>query len=271
MVKKSGLGRGLGALIKETEDKKVGLQEIDLNLISPRKDQPRKVFDKDALDQLASSIKEHGVLQPIVVRKVGEGYELIAGERRFRASKEAGLNRIPAIIKEADDSLVRELSIIENIQREDLNPVEEAMAYKSFMEEFNLTQAQVAEKLGKSRSYVANITRLLKLDEETKKYLVDGEITSSQARTLLSIEDEKKRKAQLEKLLSKAANVRDLEKVARAKSPKKEDIFVKDLEERLTEIFATQVRLNKSKKGGKIEIKYYSLDDLDRILEIIEK
>ena len=268
MVRKKGLGRGLDALIPQNiieTTSSDSIVNIELSKIIRREDQPRTHFEKDKIRELANSIKEYGVISPIIVRKKDEKYEIIAGERRFLASLETGLSEIPAIVKEMEDSEVAEVSLIENIQREDLNAVEEAVAYKNLMENYNLTQKELADKLSKSRSYIANTLRLLNLDELSLEHLKKGNITSSQARSLLAIDDMKKRKALLDKLLSKKTNVREIEKVSKETDP-----FLLDLQNRFLEKFSTKVRIKPRRKGGSIEIEYLSNEDLERIMEILE-
>lgn len=268
MVRKKGLGRGLDALIPQNiidTTSSDSIVNIELSKIVRRKDQPRTHFEKDKINELANSIKEYGVISPIIVRKKDDKYEIIAGERRFLASTQAGLTDIPVIVKEMEDKEVREVSLIENIQREDLNAVEEAEAYKSLMESYELTQKELADKLSKSRSYVANTLRLLNLDDTSLEHLKNKEITSSQARSLLAIDDTKKRRSLLNKLLAKKTNVREIEKVS-----KSEDPFLTDLQNRFVEKFSTKVKIKPMRKGGKIEIEYLSNDDLERIMEVLE-
>ena len=212
-MKKKGLGRGLSSLLKEEDfitDE--NLLTVELNKLMAREDQPRKNFDDDSLEELATSIKADGVIQPIVVRKVGDKYEIIAGERRFRASKLAGLEKVPIVVKNVSDRKARELALVENIQREDLNPIEEAISLKTLMEEYKLTQQELSDIVGKSRSYIANNLRLLNLSDYIKDYLIRGELSPSQGRTLLSLETEEERKKYLDKLLVKEVNIRDVEK-----------------------------------------------------------
>ena len=271
MAKRKGLGKGLGALLPEIEEKEeISSSEIEVEKIYPRADQPRKEFDKDALENLKESILEHGVLQPILLRKAGEGYEIIAGERRFRAAKLAGLKKVPVLVKELEDQAVEEISLIENIQRDDLNPIEEAEAYQQLLDKYTYTQQDLSDRLGKSRSYIANNLRLMKLDEKSKEHLRKGDITSSQGRTLLSIKDEKERQEYLDKLLNKTINIREMEKAARKKTTVKEDPFKQDLENKLLEVFGTKVTITPKRKGGKIEIEYLSNEDLERIINIME-
>ena len=267
-MKKKGLGRGLSSLLKEDDfitDE--NLLTVDLDKLKARENQPRKNFDDDSLEELANSIKADGVIQPIVVRKVGDKYEIIAGERRFRASKLAGLEKVPIIVKNVSDRKARELALVENIQREDLNPIEEAISLKTLMEEYKLTQQELSDIVGKSRSYIANNLRLLNLSDYIKDYLIRGELSPSQGRTLLSLETEEERKKYLDKLLVKEVNIRDVEKKAKQSKNKTEDIFIKDICERLTEVLDAKVKIHEKKKGGQIEISYLNEADLQRIID----
>ena len=267
-MKKKGLGRGLSSLLKEDDfitDE--NLLTVDLDKLKAREDQPRKNFDDDSLEELANSIKADGVIQPIVVRKVGDKYEIIAGERRFRASKLAGLEKVPIVVKNVSDRKARELALVENIQREDLNPIEEAISLKTLMEEYKLTQQELSDIIGKSRSYIANNLRLLNLSDYIKDYLIRGELSPSQGRTLLSLETEEERKKYLDKLLVKEVNIRDVEKKAKQSKNKNEDIFIKDICERLTEVLDAKVKIHEKKKGGQIEISYLNEADLQRIID----
>lgn len=267
-MKKKGLGRGLSYLLKEEDfitDE--NLLTVDLDKLKAREDQPRKNFDDDSLEELANSIKADGVIQPIVVRKVGDKYEIIAGERRFRASKLAGLEKVPIVVKNVSDRKARELALVENIQREDLNPIEEAISLKTLMEEYKLTQQELSDIVGKSRSYIANNLRLLNLSDYIKDYLIRGELSPSQGRTLLSLETEEERKKYLDKLLVKEVNIRDVEKKAKQSKNKTEDIFIKDICERLTEVLDAKVKIHEKKKGGQIEISYLNEADLQRIID----
>ena len=267
-MKKKGIGRGLGSLLREEDfitDE--NLLTVELNKLMAREDQPRKNFDDDSLEELANSIKADGVIQPIVVRKVNDKYEIIAGERRFRASKLAGLEKVPVVVKNVTDRKARELALVENIQREDLNPIEEAISLKTLMEEYKLTQQELSDIIGKSRSYIANNLRLLNLSDYIKEYLIRGELSPSQGRTLLSLETEEERKKYLDKLLVKEVNIRDVEKKAKQSKNKNEDIFIKDICERLTEVLDAKVKIHEKKKGGQIEISYLNEADLQRIID----
>lgn len=267
-MKKKGLGRGLGSLLRDEDfitDE--NLLTVDLDKLMAREDQPRKSFDDDSLKELANSIKADGVIQPIVVRKVDDRYEIIAGERRFRASKLAGLEKVPVVVKNVTDRKARELALVENIQREDLNPIEEAISLKTLMEEYKLTQQELSDIIGKSRSYIANNQRLLNLSDHIKEYLIRGELSPSQGRTLLSLETDEERNKYLDKLLVKEVNIRDVEKKAKQSKNKTEDIFIKDICERLTEVLDAKVKINEKKKGGQIEISYLNEADLQRIID----
>ena len=267
-MKKKGLGRGLGSLLRDEDfitDE--NLLTVDLDKLMAREDQPRKSFDDDSLKELANSIKADGVIQPIVVRKVDDRYEIIAGERRFRASKLAGLEKVPVVVKNVTDRKARELALVENIQREDLNPIEEAISLKTLMEEYKLTQQELSDIIGKSRSYIANNLRLLNLSDHIKEYLIRGELSPSQGRTLLSLETDEERNKFLDKLLVKEVNIRDVEKKAKQSKSKTEDIFIKDICERLTEVLDAKVKINEKKKGGQIEISYLNEADLQRIID----
>lgn len=286
--KKRGLGKGLSALIgeksilddigddygKESTDQ---VQQIPLDNIVAKEDQPRKEFDKSSLKELAESIKVHGVIQPILVRKKEDKYEIIAGERRFRASRLVGLKEIPAIIMDADKEDAAKLALIENIQREDLNPIEEAMAYKHLLEEFRLTQEEVAKTIGKSRSYIANSLRLLNLEEKVIEYLYNGDLTTGHGKVLLAVKDKKQQLSLAEKIVTEGLNVRETEKEVKKLNKKKpskrttreRDPYIIDLEEQLMRSLGTKVRLTMGKKNGKIEIEYYGMEDLERILEML--
>lgn len=284
---KKGLGKGLGVLLTATEtvaspqntsdDAVVELKIID---IEPNAEQPRKKFDDEHLAFLAESIKEHGVISPILVCKSDNGYyKIIAGERRWRASKLAGKKTIPAIVKDYDQMKVYEVSLIENLQRQDLNPVEEALGYKKLIDDFDLTQDQIAKKLSKSRSSIANSLRLLSLSEEVLGLLENGSISTGHAKILAGI-DNAKIQTELAKLVAEnSLTVRELENLikkseGKKKKPKKEDINTmlafEDLEKRIADIFATKVKITSSKGKGKITIDYYSNDDLERITKLLE-
>lgn len=291
---KRGLGKGLKALIPPVplvEENNKDIQWIDLNLIKPNEYQPRRTMDNEKLIELAESIKEHGVVQPIIVRRIDEGkFEIVAGERRWRACQLAEMDKIPAIIKDYSAQQVSEIALIENIQREDLNPIEEANAYKTLIEEFKLTQADLSKKIGKSRPYITNILRLLSLSNEVKSLLAEGQISIGHARALLSIQDENIQQEIAYRIIDENLSVRQVEKMVsdlnknneennlqegKDKSQQKineiasTDPLINDVEEKLQNIFGTKVQLKYKTGKGKIEINYYSDDELDRILEII--
>ena len=291
-VKRRGLGKGLDSLIpdhktvktterkkQEVEEKKEGEQLININKIEPNHEQPRRNFEEDSLLELADSIKQFGVLQPLIVQKRHDYYEIIAGERRWRAAKMAGIKEIPVIIKEYTKREAVEIALIENIQRENLNPIEEAMAFKRLLTEFSLKQDEVAERVSKSRTTVTNSMRLLKLDERVQQMIVDDMISTGHARTLLAIEDHEEQYNLANKIFDEKLSVRETEKLIKElKNPKKEkekkviehDFIYKDLEERMKTVMGTKVHVNPKTKGkGKIEIEYYSDEELERIFELI--
>ena len=289
-VKKNGLGKGLDSLIvnKQGTAKKADHKSdesgvmVNINKVEPNREQPRKNFDEDALMELSDSIKQFGVLSPLLVQDKGTYYEIIAGERRWRAAKMAGLKEVPVIIRNLTDQEIVEISLIENIQREDLNPIEEALAYKRLLEEFHLKQDEVAERVSKSRTAVTNSMRLLKLDERVQQMIIDEMITTGHARAILSITDKDKQYEFAQRIFDEKLSVRDVEKEVKRMQkekkanknkendfdPKLQAIYT-DLEEQLKGIFGTKVSINaKDKKKGKIEIEYYSQDELDRIINL---
>lgn len=285
MSKKFGLGKGLGALIPEEiekkeikEDKKDSLM-IPLNKIKTYSEQPRKFFDNENIAELAESIKNHGIIQPILLRKNKSNYIIVAGERRFRAAKMLGLKEVPAIIKDLTENEVLEISLIENIQREDLNPIEEGLAYERLLKEFALTQEELSKTMGKSRTTITNTMRLLKLDDRVKEYVMEGVISEGHGRAILPLENE----AQYEiaqKIIDNSLSVRETEKLVKkilndaveektSERRKPLNPYYKDVRDRLQDHFGTKVNLNANKNKGKIEIEYYSEEDLQRILDII--
>ena len=281
MAKKTGLGKGLDALFtsnniedEEIRDNEV-IEKLKITEVEPNRNQPRKNFDEEALDELAESIKRYGVIQPIIVVKREDYYEIVAGERRWRASKKAGLKEIPAIIRDGDDRQNKEIALIENVQREDLNAYEKALGIKELMEEYDLTQQEVSEILGKSRSSIANTVRILNLDERVLEFVKQGKLAEGHARTLLAIEDKEKQYQMAVKMMEKGATVRDFEKnvshnkSAKKKNEKYEAIFA-DIENSFQGFFGTKVKLEPGKRKGKIVIEYASNDDLERILELIK-
>ena len=274
------MGKGLGALIPEGEESdRNSIVEIKITDIEANDKQPRKAFNDATLADLSESIKEHGVVQPIIVRKQGNGYQIVAGERRWRAARLAGKKTIPAIIKECSNLEVMELALIENLQREDLNSIEEAMAYKSLIEEYNMTQEEISKKIGKSRPAIANSLRLLQLPQEIKNMIAEGKISQGHARALLSISGEKKQLDMAEKIIAQQLNVRQIEKLAKdTKQKKKKEVLtdayqieINQLEERLRAVLGTKVTIHHRKNRGSIEIEYYSDEEFDRIFELLEK
>ncbi len=294
-VKKSGLGKGLDSLIPETkvgskkeEISKDSLKDavyLDINKVEPNREQPRKKFDEDALEELADSIKEHGVLVPLLVTNQGDYYQIIAGERRWRAAKKAKLKQVPAIIKELTEQEIVEISLIENIQRENLNPIEEAVAYKKLLEVFNLKQDEVAERVSKSRAAVANSMRLLKLTENVQQMLIDEMISTGHARALIAVEDPEKQYSIAQQIFDEKLSVRDTEKLIKKLSTEKKekekkekyldpqlDAVYKDMEDKMKNIFGTKVVINKkTPELGKIEIEYYSQEELNRLIDMFQK
>ena len=277
---KKGLGKGLGALINnEAIEENTGVLELKINDIEPNAGQPRKLFDDEKLLQLSESIKQHGVIQPIIVKKDNNTFTIIAGERRWRAAKLAGLNTIPALIKDFTELQVMEVALIENLQREDLNPIEEANAFINLMNEFNLTQEQIAEKIGRSRSAIANTIRLLGLSNDVKKFIISGDLTSGHARTLVIIESEELQKTAAEYIIKNKLSVRETENYIKSLLNKKQNNKntktinpeYKYVEDKLKNILGTKVKLNANKNKGKITIEYYSNDELDRLLEFFYK
>lgn len=291
-VKRKGLGKGLDSLIPENkpvkpaakaekeESVKTGEQMLKINQVEPNREQPRKHFEEDALLELADSIKQYGVLQPLLVRKRKDYYEIIAGERRWRAAKLAGVKEVPVIIKEYTEQQAVEIALIENIQRENLNPIEEAMAFKKLLTEFNLKQDEVAERVSKSRTAVTNSMRLLKLGEKVQQMIIDDMITTGHARALLAIDDEEQQYLLATKIFDEKLSVRETEKLIKSlKNPKKQVKVVKtvenafvydDLAEKMKRVLGTKVSISPKGNGkGKIEIEYYSDDELERMFEMI--
>ena len=302
--RKGGLGRGLDAMISETamksrpttkktaqnKESKKSIEEkkeetvliVKMSQIEPNRKQPRKQFDEDGLVELSESIKQFGVLQPLLVQKKDDYFEIIAGERRWRASKLAGLKEVPVIIKDFSEQEVVEISLIENIQRENLNPIEEAAAFKRLMEEFHLKQDTIAERVSKSRTAVTNSMRLLKLDERVQQMLIDEMISTGHARALLSIEDKEMQYGAAMKVFDEKLSVRETEKLVKdilnpteKKQEKKEDsaleLIYQQLEEKIKGIVGSKVAIRrKNKDKGRIEIEYYSQDELERIVELLE-
>lgn len=286
LPKKGGLGsrgRGLEAVISQQVDsiQEKGVTEISIDKISPNREQPRRIFDETALEELAESMKQLGVIQPIVLAKDGDYYKIIVGERRWRAAKIAGLKKIPAIIKDLDETSAYEIALVENLQRENLNLIEEARGYRKLVDIFGLSQEEVAQKVGKSRPTVTNALRLLNLDERVQQFVLNNEITGGHARALLGIEDKDAQCQIAEKIIENGLSVRATEALVKNynnQKPVNNDNRVnfdttgyKSIEKNLKELFGTKVKLNCKKNKGKIEIEYYSDADLERILELITK
>ena len=275
-MKKATLGRGLDALIPK-ETKEQGLTLLSINEIRPNTLQPRKDFDDTAIIELTASIKEKGILQPIVVRQAGNGFQIIAGERRWRAAQRAGITRVPVIIKDASDREALELALIENLQREDLNPIEEASGYQHLIDEFGLTHEEVSSQIGKDRSTITNQLRLLKLSEEAKLALVEGEITAGHARALLSLQSLSEASAVLSAIRKQKLSVRGTESLIRRMTREKKseskpvsaDPYIERITDDLKGSLSTQVRIIYNKGKGRIEIDYYSDDELERLASIL--
>lgn len=297
-AKKGGLGKGLDSLITDKVSKPTSVKSgaiekneksiegilVSLNKVEPNREQPRKNFDEDALVELSESIKQFGVLQPLLVQDKSDYYEIIAGERRWRAAKIAGLKEIPVIIKNLTNQEVVEISLIENIQRENLNPIEEAFAYKRLLTEFHLKQDEVAERVSKSRTAVTNSMRLLKLNEKVQQMVIDDMISTGHARALLGIDDFEKQYATAQRIFDEKLSVRETEKLVKKIQQEKDqpeskennkidpkmEVIYRDLEEKMKSILGTKVAINqKDNKKGKIEIEYYSMDELDRIIDLM--
>ena len=300
VARKKGLGKGLDSLIPDNKpvkanqtemvlnaiknndvqvESKSGEQMININKVEPNRDQPRKKFEEDALMELSDSVRQFGILQPLIVRKRKDYYEIIAGERRWRAAKMAGLKEVPVIIKEYTEQEIIEIGLIENIQRENLNPIEEAMAFKRLLEEFNLKQDEVAERVSKSRTAVTNSMRLLRLDDRVQQMIIDDMVTTGHARALLAIDDKEQQYILANKIFDEKLSVRETEKLIKdIKNPKKpkekkiiENAFIyKDIEDKMKEIMGTKVSVASKGNGkGKIEIEYYSDKELERVFDMI--
>lgn len=278
-----GLGRGLDALFSSTKggDEEPLIRSVLISKIIPNKFQPRRIFDEEVLQELVSSISQYGVLQPLVVRKNNDIYELVAGERRLRASQQAGLKEIPVIIKEYTDREMMEISLIENIQREDLNAIEEALAYRRLMDEFRLTQEEVAKRIGRSRSVIANMVRLLNLHPKVQEYVSRGTLSMGQSRPLLALEAPESQVEAAEIIIDNDLSARDAEELVKRLSDKRgpgkqqprtieeKNFFVTEAEDRLKMILGTQVKIKEGKFKSKIEIEFSSSEDLERILEVL--
>ena len=284
MSKKFGLGKGLGALISENEEntnESGNKLFIPLNKIKNNAEQPRKSFDNEKIAELAESIKHHGIIQPLILMKENDDYVIIAGERRWRAAKMVGLKEVPAIIMDVTDKEVLEISLIENIQRQDLNPIEEALAYKKLIDNFKFTQEELSKRIGKSRTAITNCMRLMNLDDRVKEYIIQGVLSEGHGRALLAIEDGDLQYAIAQKVIDESLSVRELERLIKkvyAIDQKKKNsddkvddnnIYYKNIEEKLQSYFGTKINLSYKKDKGKIEIEYYSQEDLQRILDIM--
>ena len=276
-MNKKALGKGLGALISVEDTDNPGIKELRINEIEPNVNQPRKNFNDEKLSQLAESIRQHGVVQPIIVKKDGDIYRIVAGERRWRAARIAGLVTVPAIIKDLSNRQVMEIALIENLQREDLNPIEEAEAYQKLIEDYNLTQEDISNIIGKSRPAIANSLRLLNLNRELKDYIVNGDISSGHGRALLALENEDMRLKAAKEVMEKNLSVRETERLVKQylvlrkeKKINKVNAELLEIEERFKDIFGTKVRLLDNNKKGRIVIEYYSYEELERIMEIID-
>ena len=280
-MSKRGLGKGLEALIPKTEHReKEFVIEMDIESLTPNLFQPRRNFGIEKMEELKESIKKHGIIQPIIVRKMANGYEIVAGERRLKAAKEIGLTKIPAIIKTFNNEKSLEIALVENIQREDLNPVEQANAFKRLIDEFNLTQQELAEATGKSRALVANTIRLLKLNPEIQKNISEGKISFGHAKLLLSIEGEETQRAVCDRIITNDLSVRDTERLIKnleklqKKQFKVKNITIEqfpDAEERLRDVLGTKISILYDGKKGKINIEFYSKEDLRRIVDMLLK
>ena len=279
MEKMSGLGKGLDALFgpapeEEQMQENDTLKNLKLTEVEPNRDQPRKNFDQEALEELAESIKEYGLIQPIVVTKKDGYYGIVAGERRWRASKIAGLTEIPAIIREDNERINSEISLIENMQREDLNPYEKAVGVRTLIDNYGLSQEEVAKKLGKGRSTIANIVRILNLEPRVLEMAKEGKLTEGHCKALLAITDPEKQYKTAVQMLERGATVRQVEKKARVKETKEEldrnHVLYKSIEDNFQSFFGSKVRLDPGKRRGKIIIEYTSNDDLERILGLIK-
>lgn len=292
---KKGLGKGLDSLIADKGVGKVSVAKpangevntdatfMNINKVEPNRDQPRTKFDEDKLLELSESIKQYGILQPLLVQKRDDYYMIVAGERRWRAAKMAGLKEVPVIVKQLSEQEIMEISLIENIQRDDLNPIEEALAYKRLLTEFNLKQDEVAERVSKSRTAVTNAMRLLKLDERVQQMVIDEMLTTGHARALISIEDQELQYTTAQRIFDEKLSVRDTEKLVKnlqneKKNPSSEkkkldpkmEAIYRDLEEQMKRVMGTKVTINaKDEKSGKLEIEYYSQDELDRIIDLL--
>lgn len=276
-----GLGKGLNAFFNTEAEKDEKVQDISIKEIRPNPYQPRKVFQEEAIEELKLSILEHGILQPIIVRKTIKGYEIVVGERRFRAAKAAKFDKVPAVVRELNEQQMMELAVLENLQREDLNPIEEGIAYQTLMEKLKLTQEELAKRLGKSRPHLANHIRLLSLPPMIQQLISDGKISMGHGRALLGLRKKDKLGPLVDRILKEGLNVRQLEQLIQQmneivpretkKEKDKKDVFIRERETSLRERFGTTVNIKQTKNKGKIEIEFFSKDDLERILEMLDQ
>lgn len=280
MSKKFGLGKGLGALIPEEDNNEGNSLLIPINKIKSNSNQPRKSFDNERINELAESIKNHGIIQPLILKQESENYIIVAGERRWRAAKMVGIKEVPAIIMELTNKEVLEISLIENIQREDLNPIEEALAYKKLLSDFNITQDELSKRMGKSRTAITNIMRLINLDIRVQQYLTEGVLSEGHGRALLAIKDNDLQYELAQKVIDDGVSVRQLERLIKDIISKNENnkknsnnkeinLYYKDIANQLQNHFGTKVNISNKKNKGLIEIEYYSEEDLQRIIEIL--
>ncbi|MFG3443088.1 ParB/RepB/Spo0J family partition protein [Bacillus velezensis] len=278
---KGGLGKGINALFNQVDLSEETVEEIKISDLRPNPYQPRNQFDDESLAELKESIIQHGILQPIIVRKSLKGYDIVAGERRYRAAKLAGKETVPAIVRDLSESLMREIALLENLQREDLSPLEEALAYDSLLKHLDLTQEQLAKRLGKSRPHIANHLRLLTLPESIQNLIAEGTLSMGHGRTLLGLKNKNKLEPLVQKVVEEQLNVRQLEQLIQQlnnnvprETKKKEpvqDVVLKERESYLQNYFGTTVNIKRQKKKGKIEIEFFSNEDLERILELLSE
>jgi ParB family transcriptional regulator, chromosome partitioning protein len=276
-----GLGKGINALFTniQTTQNEESVQEVSLKEIRPNPYQPRKIFEPQAIEELKDSIIEHGILQPIIVRKTIKGYEIVVGERRYRAAKAAKLESAPVVVRELNEQQMMELAVLENLQREDLTPIEEGAAYQMLMDKLKLTQEELAKRLGKSRPHIANHIRLLSLPAPIQELISEGKLTMGHGRALLGLKNKKNLSTVVNRILKESLNVRQLEKIIQelnenvpreTKNTERKDVFIQEQESLLRERFGTTVTIKQSKKKGKIELEFFSKEDLDRILELLQ-
>jgi len=276
-----GLGKGIDALFSHLALKdEETIKEVDIHQLHPNPYQPRKTFHPEAIEELKQSILQHGILQPLIVRKSIKGFEIVVGERRYRAAKEANLETVPVVVRELTDQQMMEFALLENLQREDLNPIEEAMAYKTLMDQLQLTQEEIAIRVGKSRPHIANHLRLLSLPKDVQKLIVDGTISMGHGRALLGLKHKNKMKLIVDRIIREQLNVRQLEKLIQEmnknvsretpkRKPVEKSVFLKESESLLREKLGTNVTIKQTRKKGKIEIEFFSSEDLERILELL--